>query len=113
MHFCRIVGKPVIFPPEPVISPDAQSLIRAFCTIDRSRRLGNLSGGVARVKEHPFFAGVDWDGVYHRRERGPILPPVRWPGDAQCFDYYPEDEGRRDFIPDDEAGRYEQYFEGF
>ncbi|KAH9436888.1 hypothetical protein MCOR02_000552 [Pyricularia oryzae] len=49
----QIVEKPVVFPQDPPISPNAQDIIRQFCTVDRSRRLGNISGGAARVKEHP------------------------------------------------------------
>ncbi|UNI24104.1 Non-specific serine/threonine protein kinase [Purpureocillium takamizusanense] len=109
----QIVEKPVIFPQEPPISPDAKDLIRSFCTTDRSRRLGNISGGAARVKAHPWFADVDWDGLLARRGQGPIIPPVRYPGDAQCFDTYPEDDGRRAQYTDDMAQRYDHYFEDF
>ncbi|GJN67542.1 protein kinase DC2 [Purpureocillium lilacinum] len=109
----QIVEKPVIFPQDPPISPDAKDLIRSFCTTDRSRRLGNISGGAARVKAHPWFADVDWDAVIARRGQGPIVPPVRYPGDAQCFDTYPEDDGRRAQYTDDMARKYDHYFEDF
>lgn len=111
--FFRIVEKPVLFPVEPHISDAAQDVIRSFCTIDRSRRLGNISGGAKRVKEHPFFKQVDWDAIYHRRQRGPIVPPVRYPGDAQCFDSYPEDDGRRAEWSVDMAQRYDDLFKDF
>ncbi|KAL3954794.1 hypothetical protein ACCO45_010357 [Purpureocillium lilacinum] len=77
-------------------------LIRSFCTTDRSRRLGNISGGAARVKAHPWFADVDWDAVIARRGQGPI-----------CFDTYPEDDGRRAQYTDDMARKYDHYFEDF
>jgi protein kinase A len=109
----QIVEKPVVFPPEPAISPEAKDLIRALCTVDRTRRLGNINGGSSRVKQHPFFDGVDWDAVYHRRVDGPIKPPVRFPGDTQCFDLYPEDDGRRAPYSDDMASQYDRYFEDF
>ncbi len=63
-----------------------------LCTVDRSRRLGNISGGAAKVKAHPFFAGIDWDALRERRDQGPIVPAVRFTGDAQCFDIYPEND---------------------
>ena len=110
---CRIVEKPVLFPAEPPISPEAKDIIRQFCTVDRSRRLGNISGGAAKVKEHQFFRDVNWDDVYHRRNRGPINPPVRYPGDAQCFDIYPEDDGKRDTYTPDMATKYDEYFADF
>lgn len=109
----RIVEKPVMFPHDPPVSAEAQDLIRSFCTVDRSRRLGNVSGGAAKVKEHPFFRGVNWDDMYHRRVRGPIIPPIRYPGDAQCFDIYPEDDGKREPYTEDMVQKYDQYFKDF
>jgi protein kinase A len=109
----RIVEKPVIFPHEPPISPEARDIIRSLCTVDRSRRLGNISGGAARVKAHAFFRGVDWDALRRRQHQGPIVPNVRYPGDAQCFDIYPEEDVGRDPYTDDMAGKYDQLFKDF
>ncbi|KAK4175671.1 putative CAMP-dependent protein kinase catalytic subunit [Triangularia setosa] len=109
----QIVEKPVLFPQDPPISPEAKDIIRQLCTVDRSRRLGNISGGAARVKAHPFFKGVDWDAVLARKHRGPILPPVRYPGDAQCFDIYPEEDDRKEEYTDEMAERYDEYFKDF
>lgn len=109
----QIVEKPVVFPQDPPISDAAKDIIRQLCTVDRSRRLGNISGGAAKVKAHPFFKGVDWDAILQRRQRGPIIPPVRYPGDAQCFDIYPEDDASRDEYTDDMAQRYDDYFKDF
>ncbi|TWU74382.1 serine/threonine protein kinase, AGC [Metarhizium rileyi] len=109
----QIVEKPVTFPHDPPISAEAQDIIRSFCTVDRSRRLGNISGGAARVKAHPFFRTVNWDDVLNRRQQGPIVPPVRYAGDSQCFDTYPEDDGRRDRYTDEMAQRFDSYFADF
>ncbi|KAF4510049.1 hypothetical protein G6O67_001974 [Ophiocordyceps sinensis] len=109
----QIVDKPVTFPHHPPISDHAKDLIRSLCTADRSRRLGNISGGAARVKAHPFFRHVDWDDLVRRRRPGPIQPPVRYPGDAQCFDTYPEDEGGRSDYTPDMAQQYDEYFRDF
>ncbi|KAL2017070.1 hypothetical protein VTK56DRAFT_2643 [Thermocarpiscus australiensis] len=109
----QIVEKPVVFPQEPRISDAAKDIIRQFCTVDRSRRLGNISGGVAKVKAHPFFAGVDWDALLQKRHKGPIVPPVRYPGDAQCFDIYPEEDATRDEYTDEMARKYDEYFKDF
>ncbi|KAH8662272.1 kinase-like domain-containing protein [Xylariales sp. PMI_506] len=109
----QIIEKPVLFPAEPPISHHAQHIIRSFCTVDRSRRLGNISGGAARVKEHPFFENMNWEALLQRQIRPPIQPQVRYPGDSQCFDTYPEDDGKRDPYTDDLAEKYDRYFEGF
>ncbi|KAL7923377.1 kinase-like domain-containing protein [Trichoderma austrokoningii] len=109
----QIVEKPVVFPQEPHISDEAKDIIKSFCTIDRSRRLGNISGGAGRVKAHPFFNGVNWDHLLSRRQPGPIIPPIRYPGDAQCFDMYPEDDGKGDVYTAELANKYDQYFDDF
>jgi len=110
------VSKPVVFPNDqkaPYISPEAKDIIRQFCTVDRSHRLGNMAGGAARVKEHPFFRGVRWDEVYYRTYRGPIVPPVRYPGDSQCFDDYPaEKEGREPYTQELQE-KWEDHFKDF
>lgn len=72
-----------------------------------------MSGGARRVREHPFFRGVDWDAVLARRHRGPIVPPVRFPGDAQCFDVYPEEDATSERYTDDLREKYEGYFKDF
>ncbi|ROV95356.1 hypothetical protein VSDG_06013 [Cytospora chrysosperma] len=109
----QIVEKPVVFPQEPPISPEAKDIIRSFCNTDRSRRLGNVSGGAKKVKDHPFFRGVDWDDVYNRRHKGPIIPPIRFPGDAQCFDIYPEEDANSDRYTDELRMKYDDYFKDF
>ena len=103
----------MVFPQDPPISDNAKDIIRSFCTVDRSRRLGNISGGAVRVKSHPFFNDVNWDDVFNRRRKGPIIPPIRYPGDAQCFDIYPEDDGKRDPYSDEMVEKYDQYFKDF
>lgn len=109
----RIVSKPVSFPAEPAISTAAKDIIRQFCTVDRSHRLGNMAGGAARVKDHPFFQGVIWEDVYYRKYRGPIIPPLRYPGDAQNFDLYPDEKEGRDPYTDELAAKYDECFKGF
>ena len=51
--------------------------------------------------------------MLHRRHRGPIVPPVRFPGDAQCFDIYPEDDVNSDVYSDEMAQKYDEFFKDF
>jgi protein kinase A len=112
----RIVNSPISFPPSPQISSAAKSLILSLCTVDRSHRLGNISGGASRVKAHPFFNGISWDDVYYRKSgQPPIIPPIRFLGDAQCFDTYPDEkppEGR-DKYTDEMRGKWDHCFKDF
>lgn len=109
----RIVSKPVVFPQTPTISQAAKDIIRSFCTVDRSHRLGNISGRAARVKAHPFFMGINWDDIYYRRHRGPIIPDVRFVGDTQCFDTYPDEKPGGDRYTEDMARQYDKCFQDF
>ncbi|KAH7358190.1 camp-dependent protein kinase catalytic subunit [Plectosphaerella cucumerina] len=109
----QIVEKPITFPAEPHISERAKDLIRQFCTVDRSKRLGNVSGGAQKVKDHPFFKGIRWDDLLYHRVRGPIVPPIRSPTDSQCFDHYPEEEGKREVFTEEMAAKYDDYFKDF
>ncbi|CAK7202003.1 Cytochrome c oxidase subunit 1 [Sporothrix eucalyptigena] len=109
----QILEKPVVFPQDPSISPAAQDLVHQLCTVDRSRRLGNISGGAAKVKAHPFFAGIDWDALYERRDQGPIVPPIRFTGDAQCFDIYPENDVDYEQYTQELEEQYDGFFANF
>lgn len=65
------------------------------------------------MKAHPFFAGVDWETLYARRDRGPIVPPVRYVGDAQCFDIYPENDVDFEPYTQELAEQYDSFFSNF
>jgi serine/threonine protein kinase len=66
-------------------------LIRRLLQPDPMVRLGNLQGGPQDIRHHPWFAGVDWNGLYRRTIMAPIQPRVQHPGDTGNFDRYPED----------------------
>ena len=74
------------------MSTDAKDLIGALCTVDPSARLGNITqdgvSGTALVKKHPFFKEINWDDLYNRKAKGPIIPTVRYAADCSNFDDY-------------------------
>lgn len=65
------------------------------------------------MKDHPFFQGVNWDDVYFRKYRGPIIPPIRYAGDAQCFDVYPDEKEGRAAYTTEMSKQWDEHFEGF
>ena len=67
---------------------DARDIIGGLCTVDVTKRLGNMAGGAATVKDHPWFASINWDDLYHRRMKGPIIPHLKGPDDTRNFDEY-------------------------
>ncbi|KAF2184055.1 Pkinase-domain-containing protein [Zopfia rhizophila CBS 207.26] len=95
----QIVEGRVRFPS--AMSPEARDLISGLCTVDTSKRLGNIKGGAGAVKAHPWFRHIDWEALYNRKIQGPIVPHLRGPADTRNFDEYePEPEGREPYSQD-------------
>lgn len=71
------------------------------------------------MRDHHFFHGINWDDIYWKKTRGPILPRVEWAGDAGNFDDYPdpvegeESEGGRGKYTADLREQYEHAFMDF
>ncbi|EXJ89581.1 AGC/PKA protein kinase [Capronia epimyces CBS 606.96] len=76
----------------PYIHHDAQDLLVQLITNDLTKRLGNLHGGPADIKNHPWFAEVTWERLLKKDIDAPYVPPVKGgAGDASQFDKYPEE----------------------
>lgn len=80
------------------MSKDARDIIGGLCTVDVTKRLGNMAGRATTVKEHPWFSSINWDDLYHRRMKGPIIPHLKSPDDTRNFDEYdPEPEKKEPY----------------
>lgn len=95
------------------MSANARDLIGKLCTVDTSKRLGNISGGAAAVKAHPWFKDINWDDLYHRRVQGPIVPHLRGPADTRNFDEYDPEPEDRDPYTDDMMQKWDEAFKDF
>ncbi|KAI9676127.1 MAG: serine/threonine protein kinase, AGC [Caeruleum heppii] len=107
----KIVNDTLRFPRG--MPPAAEDMIRLLCTKDRSRRLGNLAAGAADVKQHPFFEGIDWDALYYRRMRGPIVPKVQHAADSSNFDEYPAEKSDKEPYTEELRRKHEDAFRDF
>jgi protein-serine/threonine kinase len=76
------------FPPDQQLGQEAEDFIRRLIC-DAEHRLGRTGGahGGYEIKQHPFFRGVQWDGL--RRIRAPFEPKLQSNIDTQ---YFPIDE---------------------
>lgn len=92
---------------------DAQNLITGLCRVNPGQRLGNLQDGSAGVKNHPYFKTIDWDSVYHRKRRGPIIPELKSPSDTSCFDEYDAAPESKSVYTPDMASKYDKEFKDF
>ena len=77
------------------IEPVAKDLIKKLLVQDRTKRLGNMKNGADDVKRHRLFKGIDWEEVYQRKLKPPILPNVDHEGDSRNYDDYPESDWRK------------------
>ncbi|KAJ2852736.1 cAMP-dependent protein kinase catalytic subunit [Coemansia brasiliensis] len=84
----KILAGRIQWPPQ--FDPVARDLVSRLLTADLSRRLGNLHRGSADIKEHRWFAEVDWNRLAAREIPAPLIPPQKVAGDTSNFDKYPE-----------------------
>ncbi|KAJ2583967.1 Serine/threonine-protein kinase, partial [Coemansia sp. RSA 1797] len=75
----------LVFPDDVRLSPEAVHLIRSLLC-DQQMRLGR--NGAWELRQHPFFAGVDWPSL-RSRTRPPWVPPLSSITDTAHF---PTDE---------------------
>ncbi|KAL5003588.1 kinase-like domain-containing protein [Aspergillus recurvatus] len=96
------------------MSPAAQNIISLLCKTNPAERLGHISGGSARVRTHPFFADINWDDLFYRRVKGPIIPRVDHPADTGNFEEYPDPDPKTQAIyTEDMRSKYETLFSDF
>jgi len=72
---------------------DARDLVSRLLTADRTKRLGCTRGGAAEVKDHPWFARLNWDVCFAGGLAPPLTPKVREANDTSNFDAYPDSDG--------------------
>lgn len=107
----RIVEGRVRFPS--AMSAEARDLISGLCTVDTSKRLGNIKGGAGAVKSHPWFRHIDWDALYHRKVNGPIVPHLRGPADTRNFDEYEPESENRELYTSEMSEKWDEFFKDF
>ncbi|KAH7421598.1 hypothetical protein KP509_13G065400 [Ceratopteris richardii] len=82
----KILSGKLVFPAS--FSRSAKDLIRKLLTAELSKRLGCLKGGVDDIKNHSWFANVNWENIMKRRESPPIRPKTEGPDDTSNFEDY-------------------------
>ncbi len=75
-----------MFPPEVVVSEEAEALVRGLCC-EAEARLGR--DGADAIRQHPFFAGTDWGAIRSRKSM--IDPHVESIHDTKNFDEFPDE----------------------
>ena len=73
-------------------SEELKDLLEALLARDVENRLGCGPRGADEVKEHPFFADLDWQLVYLGKYTPPLIPPRGEVNAADAFDIGSFDE---------------------
>lgn len=69
----------------------AKDLVIKLLEKNPAKRLGVQAGGIADIKNHPWFKDVKWDMLYSCALRPPYTPKLASEGDCSNFDVYPEE----------------------
>lgn len=70
----NIVHAPLEFPHN--FDPLAKSILAELLQRKPSSRLGGRKGGVNDIKNHPFFATIDWQALYLKKIPAPWKPKL-------------------------------------
>jgi len=73
----------------------AKDLIEKLLVQDRTKRLGCMREGAVDVQNHKFFDSLDWQDVYYKQLKPPIVPKVKSEADTSNFADYPETDWRK------------------
>ncbi|KAF2171794.1 hypothetical protein M409DRAFT_63371 [Zasmidium cellare ATCC 36951] len=95
------------------MSKDARDIIGGLCTVDVTKRLGNVKGGASTVKKHPWFKNINWDELYHRKMQGPIVPHLKAPDDTRNFDEYDAEPQQKEPYTKEMQEKYDRMFADF
>lgn len=89
--YAKIMHGRITFPSH--FSKEAVSLIQKLLHPKSTKRLGVVKGGAQLIKEHPWFAGFDWQALIDKKLPAPIIPKIKSTEDLSNFDDYPDDVG--------------------
>ncbi|XP_068175081.1 microtubule-associated serine/threonine-protein kinase 3 isoform X2 [Antennarius striatus] len=81
--FGQVVSDEIVWPEgDDALPADAQDLITRLLRQSPLDRLG--TGGAPEVKQHPFFLGIDWNGLL--RQKAEFIPQLDEEDDTSYFD---------------------------
>ncbi|XP_023282293.1 microtubule-associated serine/threonine-protein kinase 3 [Seriola lalandi dorsalis] len=81
--FGQVVSDEIIWPEgDDALPADAQDVITRLLRQSPLDRLG--TGGASEVKQHPFFLGLDWNGLL--RQKAEFIPQLDAEDDTSYFD---------------------------
>lgn len=80
----KIVAGDIIYPSH--FRKSAISIVKKLLKHKPTKRLGVVKGGAKKIKEHPWFADLDWKKLYQRKLTAPIVLQIKDNTDLSNFD---------------------------
>ncbi|XP_058159632.1 microtubule-associated serine/threonine-protein kinase 2 isoform X3 [Dasypus novemcinctus] len=81
--FGQVISDEIVWPEgDEALPPEAQDLTSKLLHQNPLERLG--TGNACEVKQHPFFAGLDWTGLL--RQKAEFIPQLESEDDTSYFD---------------------------
>ncbi|KAI8147555.1 kinase-like domain-containing protein [Fennellomyces sp. T-0311] len=107
----KILQDELRFPDD--MSSDAKNLLRGLLTRDPNERLGN--NGPEEIKNHPFFASIDWRKLLQKKVQPPFKPSVESAYDTSNFDEeFTSEEPLESLVDESQISRtMQEQFAGF
>jgi serum/glucocorticoid-regulated kinase 2 len=68
------------------LSPAAKNLLEGLFQKNPEKRLGSGPESAKAIKEHPWFAGVNWLAIERKEIKAPFVPVVKSDIDVSNFD---------------------------
>ena len=92
------------------MTPGAVDLISKLLTINPAARLGSIKRGSSEVREHPFFAPLNFVKLLRRELPTPHVPQIQGALDTSNYDHYDEpDLTEWDGYNVDDANTFRQF----
>ena len=91
MHiYQNILSGKITFPKD--FDKDAKSIVKHLLVSDLSQRYGCLKNKADDIKNHRWFAKINWDNLFKKKGYAHYKPKVKSPGDTSNFGAYPDSD---------------------
>ena len=68
------------------ITSEARDLISLLLVPNPKKRLGYGPDGAKKIKEHPYFEGINWEDAWNKKLTPPFVPDLKGETDLRYFD---------------------------
>jgi len=97
--YAKIMHGNITFPSH--FSKEAVNLVQKLLHHKPTKRLGVVKGGAKLIKKHAWFKNFDFDKLYNREVKPPIVPKIKSAEDLGNFDQFNDDAPKIEAYEDD------------